>query len=73
MTQRILIRAKNSGRSDDNEETIKERLEIFNQETEPVLNYYKAKLAIIDSNSNDAYEIFINSCIEINKMLLQEM
>ncbi|GAB5355537.1 hypothetical protein AAMO2058_000214000 [Amorphochlora amoebiformis] len=37
MIERLLERAKTSGRSDDNEETIKKRLETFNKSTLPVL------------------------------------
>ncbi|XP_064489945.1 serine/arginine repetitive matrix protein 2-like [Ornithodoros turicata] len=41
MTARLLERGKTSGRVDDNEETIKKRLETFHKETEPVLEKYK--------------------------------
>jgi adenylate kinase family enzyme len=37
MTARLLERGKTSGRSDDNEETIKKRLVTFNTETQPVV------------------------------------
>lgn len=40
MTVRLLERAKTSGRSDDNLETIKHRIAVFNQNTQPVLDYY---------------------------------
>jgi len=41
MTQRLLGRAKTSGRVDDNIETIKKRLDTFYKQTEPVVDYYK--------------------------------
>lgn len=41
MTKRLLGRAETSGRVDDNEETIKKRLETFHEVTKPVINYYK--------------------------------
>ena len=40
MTRRLLERAKTSGRSDDNEETIKKRFHTFKESTIPVLEYY---------------------------------
>lgn len=43
MTNRLLGRAKTSGRADDNEETIKKRLVTFHSETTPVLDTYKDK------------------------------
>ena len=41
MTKRLLERGKNSGRVDDNEETIKNRLNTFHQVTQPVMDYYE--------------------------------
>ncbi|XP_066283266.1 uncharacterized protein [Branchiostoma lanceolatum] len=43
MTQRLLGRAKTSGRADDNEATIKKRLDTFYTETEPVVKFYEDK------------------------------
>lgn len=39
--KRILKRGENSGRSDDNLKTIKNRLKIYKKQTEPLLDYYK--------------------------------
>lgn len=41
--ERLLLRGKVSGRSDDNEIVIRKRLEEYNQKTIPVLNYYREK------------------------------
>ena len=43
MMKRLLHRAQTSGRADDNEETIKNRLLTFVKATEPVIEYYKKK------------------------------
>jgi adenylate kinase len=40
LIERILIRAKTSGRSDDNEETITKRLNEYLSKTKPVAEYY---------------------------------
>ena len=40
MVERLLGRAKTSGRADDNEETIKKRLKTFEDQTLPVLDVY---------------------------------
>lgn len=40
MTQRLLKRGETSGRVDDNEETIKKRLETYYNATEPVISFY---------------------------------
>jgi adenylate kinase len=41
MKSRLLDRGKTSGRVDDNEETIKQRLNTFHQVTQPVIDYYE--------------------------------
>ena len=43
LIKRLLIRGKTSGRSDDNLETIKKRLEIYVSKTAPVSDFYKNK------------------------------
>jgi len=55
MVQRLLHRAKTSGRVDDNEETIKKRLATFHKHSEPVVQYYKNKCStILATTSPDA-------------------
>ena len=41
LVKRLLERGKTSGRTDDNEETIKYRLKQYHDKTEPVKDYYK--------------------------------
>lgn len=50
LVRRMLERAKTSGRSDDNEETIKNRLREYENKTLPVADYYKAKGLYIPVN-----------------------
>ena len=54
MTNRLLERGKSSGRVDDNEETIKQRLATFHQVTKPVIDHYAAqnKLKIVNSEQD---------------------
>ncbi|XP_023930387.1 adenylate kinase isoenzyme 5 isoform X1 [Lingula anatina] len=54
MTERLLERGKTSGRSDDNEETIKERLKTFHEVTEPVITHFEAEDRVkrVDSNGS---------------------
>ncbi len=39
--ERLLKRAEIEGRSDDNEETIRNRMQVYRRETEPLLAYYR--------------------------------
>ena len=63
LIKRLLERGKTSGRSDDNEETIKHRLDQYHTKTEPVKDYYKAqgKLYEIDG---------VGSIDEVNQRIL---
>ena len=45
LTERLLKRGKESGRSDDNAETIAKRLEVYRRQTEPLKEYYNRRLA----------------------------
>ena len=38
---RLINRGKESGRSDDNEETIKKRLNVYHTQTAPLIDWYK--------------------------------
>ena len=41
LMKRLLLRGKLSGRADDNEETIKKRLVVYHQQTQPLIECYK--------------------------------
>lgn len=41
LVNRLINRGKESGRADDNEETIKKRLKVFHEQTSPLKEYYK--------------------------------
>ena len=38
---RLIARGKTSGRSDDNEETIKKRLEVYHNQTSPLMEWFE--------------------------------
>jgi len=43
LMNRLLLRGQQSGRSDDNEETIKKRLNVYNNQTSPLIDWYKGE------------------------------
>jgi len=55
-TARLLERGKTSGRADDNEETIKKRLETFKNDTIPIVKYFEKRGQVwqIDTNRDVA-------------------
>lgn len=54
LIKRLLQRGKTSGRADDNEESIKKRLTVFNNESLPVIHYFshQEKLKKINSEND---------------------
>lgn len=66
LVRRILERAKIEGRSDDTEAVIMNRLEVFDEATLPLVDYYRGRglLHVIDANqSEDVVEEHILAAI----------
>lgn len=55
LIRRILARAKVEGRSDDTAEIIDNRLEVFDEATRPLVDYYRGRglLRVIDANQSE--------------------
>ncbi len=47
LIKRLRLRGQEAGRVDDNEETIKNRLLVYKQQTQPLLNHYSAQKRLI--------------------------
>ena len=45
----LLKRLKDRGRADDTEEVIRNRMQVYSDETEPLLEYYKDELRTVDA------------------------
>lgn len=43
LIERLIKRGKESGRTDDNEETIKKRLDVYATQTKPLIDWYEAE------------------------------
>jgi hypothetical protein len=66
MKERLMKRGESSGRVDDNEETIKKRLDTFHAVTQPVIDYYEKQGKLRRVNSEKAPdEVFA----EVQKIL----
>ena len=51
LIKRILLRGKTSGRSDDTEDSITVRLEVYQQDTEPLIDFYEQKGMVVRINA----------------------
>lgn len=70
LKNRLILRGKVSGRSDDNDEVIENRIKEYRNKTEPVANYYQEKGLLSRINGNGTIdETFGLIQSEINQLL----
>lgn len=50
--EELISRMLGRGRQDDNEETIRRRLEVYREETAPVIDYYRQRNELVSVNGN---------------------
>ena len=50
LVERLLKRAEIEGRADDNDETIRKRLHIYAEQTEPLLDVYRSRGVLVEVN-----------------------
>lgn len=70
-TEELLIeRLLNRGRADDNEETIRNRLKVFESQSKPVLDYYNDKVKIIKVQTGNGApeEVYVKIKEELDKL-----
>lgn len=68
LVKRMINRGKQTGRADDNEETIKKRLDVYHNQTSPLRDHYKKenKYVAIDGN-REIQHIFDSIVNELEK------
>ena len=66
---RLLKRGKDSGRADDNEETIKKRLHVYHSQTAPLIDWYKNEKKYQHINGLGTMDgIFADICEAVDKL-----
>ena len=66
---RLIKRGKDTGRADDNEETIKKRLHVYHSQTAPLIDWYKNEKKYQHINGLGTMEgIFAEICEAIDKL-----
>ena len=66
---RLIKRGKDSGRADDNEETIKKRLHVYHSQTAPLIDWYKNEKKCQHINGLGTMEgIFAEICEAVDKL-----
>jgi len=56
LVERLLKRAEIEGRADDNEETIRTRMRVYEEQTRPLLEYYGQKGLVVEVNGQQSIE-----------------
>ena len=56
LIQRWLKRAPTEGRADDNEDAIRTRMRVYNEQTKPLLDYYQQHGLVVDVNGQQSIE-----------------
>ena len=62
----LLQRLKDRGRADDTEEVIRNRMQVYRDETEPLLEYYRDELKTVDAVGNPD-EVFARALRALGK------
>ena len=66
---RLIKRGKDSGRADDNEETIKKRLHVYHSQTSPLIEWYKNEKKYQHINGLGTMDgIFADICEAVDKL-----
>jgi len=74
LVKRLVKRGETSGRSDDNEETVRKRLEVYHRETSPVANHYSKQRKLSEVNGLGTIdEIFERICNVITDKIKYEV
>lgn len=61
---RLLKRAELEGRADDNEETIRERMSVYEEQTAPLLAYYRDKGLLVEVSGMGSIEAVSGAVLE---------
>lgn len=69
LVDRLLIRGEQSGRSDDNLQTIEKRIKVYEDQTTPVIDFYKQENTYVSINGvGSITEIFESISTQIDKL-----
>ena len=69
LMKRLILRGQQSGRADDNEETIKKRLVVYHSQTQPLIEWYKNEGIHYHINGlGELDRIFANICAVIDNL-----
>jgi len=72
LERRLLQRAQEQGRGDDNEQVIRRRLQTYRRETSPVIDYYRERGLLVEVDGMQPIEAVTRDIVEKVKVLRPE-
>jgi adenylate kinase len=70
LVKRLLKRAEIEGRADDNEETIRARMVVFEKQTQPLLDYYEERGLLRKVNGDQSIDNVAQELLEVVRVKL---
>lgn len=70
LVERLLKRAEIEGRADDNEETIRARMVVFEEQTQPLLDYYEERGLLVRVNGAQSVDDVAKELLEVVRVKL---
>jgi adenylate kinase len=70
LVKRLAKRAEIEGRADDNEETIRTRMQVYESETAPLLDYYENRGLLVKINGEQSID---QVSADLTAVIRQEM
>lgn len=67
LVERLLKRAEIEGRADDNEETIRTRMRVYQEQTQPLLDYYQELTLLVEINGEQSIEDVFQDLVAVIK------
>lgn len=62
---RLMKRAQIEGRSDDTEETVRKRMQVYHEQTTPLLDYYRQKGLLVEIDGQQSVEAVQRDLIKV--------
>ncbi len=67
LVARLLNRAQKEGRTDDNEETIRNRMRVYEEQTAPLLDYFRQRKLLVNINGDQSIDaVFAELLAKVN-------
>ncbi|KAJ9124247.1 UMP-CMP kinase [Naganishia vaughanmartiniae] len=74
MLERLMERAKTSGREDDNKESIIKRFRTFTETSMPVVNYYREQNKVVEIDAKDTVDgVYSKVRVAVDKSLAEKL